>query len=37
VGDVLTDVKVTTGRPGLYEPKGFFTVDPVENASRPGR
>ena len=31
LGDVLNNVNVTTGIPGLNEPKWFFTADPAEN------
>jgi glyoxylase-like metal-dependent hydrolase (beta-lactamase superfamily II) len=31
VGDVLTNVDVRTGRPGLHEPLAAFTPDPVRN------
>jgi hydroxyacylglutathione hydrolase len=40
LGDVLNNVNVTTGVPGLNEPKWFFTPDPAENrrsARRLGR
>jgi hydroxyacylglutathione hydrolase len=31
LGDVLNNVNVTTGMPGLNEPKSFLTADPAEN------
>jgi glyoxylase-like metal-dependent hydrolase (beta-lactamase superfamily II) len=31
LGDVLNNMNVMTGRRGLYEPKWFFTPDPVRN------
>ena len=31
LGDVLNNVNVTTGLPGLNEPKWFLTPDPAEN------
>ena len=31
LGDVLNNVDVITGVPGLREPKAYFTPDPVEN------
>jgi glyoxylase-like metal-dependent hydrolase (beta-lactamase superfamily II) len=31
LGDVLNNMNVMTGRRGLYEPKWFFTPDPVQN------
>jgi hydroxyacylglutathione hydrolase len=31
VGDVLTNVDVRTGRPGLHEPPALFTPDPARN------
>ena len=31
VGDVLTNMNVMTGIPGLHEPTWFFTTDPAEN------
>ena len=31
LGDVLNNMNVTTGLPGLHEPKPFFTPDPAEN------
>ncbi len=31
LGDVLNNMNVTTGLPGLHEPKTFFTPDPAEN------
>lgn len=31
LGDVLNNMDVTTGRPGLHEPKWFFTADPETN------
>jgi hydroxyacylglutathione hydrolase len=31
LGDVLNNMDVVTGRPGLNDPKPFFTSDPVEN------
>ena len=31
IGDVLNNMKVTTGIPGLHEPPWFFTADPAEN------
>jgi hydroxyacylglutathione hydrolase len=30
-GDVLTNMDTTTGRPGLHEPKGYYTPDPATN------
>ena len=30
-GDVLNNMNILTGRPGLYEPKAYFTPDPEEN------
>ncbi len=30
-GDVFTNIDTVTGRPGLHEPKAFFTPDPVRN------
>lgn len=30
-GDVFTNIDTLTGLPGLHEPKGFFTPDPVRN------
>jgi glyoxylase-like metal-dependent hydrolase (beta-lactamase superfamily II) len=33
LGDVLNNVNVVTGRPGLNEPKWFFTSDPERNRS----
>jgi hydroxyacylglutathione hydrolase len=31
LGDVLANMDTTTGRPGLHEPKPYFTPDPAEN------
>ena len=31
LGDVLNNMDVVTGRPGLRDPKPYFTTDPVEN------
>jgi hydroxyacylglutathione hydrolase len=31
VGDVLTNMDVMTGVPGLHEPKPYLTPDPTEN------
>jgi hydroxyacylglutathione hydrolase len=31
LGDVLNNVHVLTGIPGLHEPPWFLTADPVEN------
>jgi hydroxyacylglutathione hydrolase len=31
LGDVLNNMDVVTGRPGLNDPKPYFTHDPVEN------
>jgi hydroxyacylglutathione hydrolase len=31
VGDVLTNMDVMTGVPGLHEPKPYLTPDPIEN------
>jgi hydroxyacylglutathione hydrolase len=31
LGDVLANMDTTTGLPGLREPKGYFTPDPVTN------
>ena len=31
LGDVLNNMDVLTGLPGLHEPKPFLTPDPVEN------
>jgi len=31
LGDVLNNMDVVTGRPGLNDPKPFFTHDPVQN------
>jgi hydroxyacylglutathione hydrolase len=31
LGDVLNNMNILTGRRGLYEPKRFFTEDPVRN------
>ncbi|HWX74427.1 MAG TPA: MBL fold metallo-hydrolase [Solirubrobacteraceae bacterium] len=31
LGDVLTNVNIRTGRPGLHEPLAAFTPDPVRN------
>jgi len=31
LGDVLTNMDTTTGRPGLREPKTYFTPDPATN------
>ena len=31
LGDVLTNIDVLTGIPGLHEPKPYLTVDPEEN------
>jgi glyoxylase-like metal-dependent hydrolase (beta-lactamase superfamily II) len=31
IGDVLMNVHLLTGRPGLHEPPTFFSADPVEN------
>jgi glyoxylase-like metal-dependent hydrolase (beta-lactamase superfamily II) len=31
VGDVLTNINVATGRPGLHEPLAVFTPDPARN------
>jgi glyoxylase-like metal-dependent hydrolase (beta-lactamase superfamily II) len=31
LGDVLNNMDVATGRPGLREPKWFFTPDPARN------
>jgi hydroxyacylglutathione hydrolase len=39
-GDVLTNMDTTTGRPGLHEPKRYYTPDPETNrrsAKRLGR
>jgi hydroxyacylglutathione hydrolase len=36
LGDVLNNMDVLTGRPGLRDPKAFLTPDPVENR-RPAR
>jgi glyoxylase-like metal-dependent hydrolase (beta-lactamase superfamily II) len=30
-GDVINTMNVNTMRPGLYEPKAYFTPDPVRN------
>ena len=30
-GDVLNNMNILTGRPGLYEPKPYFTPDPARN------
>jgi glyoxylase-like metal-dependent hydrolase (beta-lactamase superfamily II) len=30
-GDVLTNMDTTTGRPGLHEPKRYYTPDPATN------
>lgn len=31
LGDVLNNMNVSTGLPGLYEPKPYYTPDPAEN------
>jgi glyoxylase-like metal-dependent hydrolase (beta-lactamase superfamily II) len=31
VGDVLTNISLATGRPGLHEPPAAFTPDPARN------
>jgi hydroxyacylglutathione hydrolase len=31
LGDVLNNVNILTGIPGLHEPPRFLTADPVEN------
>jgi hydroxyacylglutathione hydrolase len=31
LGDVLTNIDTITGRPGLHEPRWFFTPDPARN------
>jgi hydroxyacylglutathione hydrolase len=31
LGDVLNNMDVVTGRPGLNDPKPFFTFDPIQN------
>jgi hydroxyacylglutathione hydrolase len=31
LGDVLTNINILTGRPGLHEPRAFLTPDPARN------
>jgi hydroxyacylglutathione hydrolase len=31
VGDVLNNINISTGRPGLHEPKPYLTPDPAQN------